>query len=199
MARSRQMTKITALHLQNQVLVEQDIAIVRAIGKVIDRKDARHPCALHALPPGIQRIMVDDKPVDSADRPIASIVCPASFAKSSTARRVGGPVAAAPQRGAQDRAAAGRHAPRVRSDGSGPRMGAQQEKHLARRPPIAGKLRHLIRCPIPISMEASTRTTTRCTAFIRLALDISNVCLWIRSTRHNHRAIRQSTNQPPMW
>ena len=61
------MTAVTVLHVQNQILVEQDVAVVIPIGKVIDCKDARRPLALHALPPRIKCIVVDDEPVDRPD------------------------------------------------------------------------------------------------------------------------------------
>jgi len=66
-ARRRQTTAIAGIHLQNKILVEQDVTIMGAIGKVIDGENAPYLSALHLFPRASQRIVVDDQPVDLSD------------------------------------------------------------------------------------------------------------------------------------
>ena len=52
------------LQVQAEILVKQGIAVVWAVGQVVDRQNVSCFCPEHGFPARIQVVVVNDQPVD---------------------------------------------------------------------------------------------------------------------------------------
>ena len=62
----RYLAVVAGRHVGEMILIEQQVAIVAAIGNVIDAGDLTGGGPQHRFPFGIERVMIDDEPIPEA-------------------------------------------------------------------------------------------------------------------------------------